>query len=392
MPLVSMTVALHKICLVYQLFFCVKIFSNLITRHARPSHLPSHRHHTSNTAYELDNYTAEWEDPGDPETSHGWLHLHEGHPCYNPNKDLVVTSLKFPQHYRWSPLVGAPLQPKKHLLYFRGDVGKARLPHYSRGIRQKLYNLTVTRKWTARYNISIGDELDLPGDYSQELASSKFCLVAPGDGFSARAEDAVLHGCIPLVIMDRVHQPLQSLLAWHQFSVWVPESKIEQVPEILMSIPEERVQQLSARVRKVMHRFAYLSHPLLKAEFLALRKEWAEKRTDGGRGQESGGADNSLDHGSSFESLDDEEDEHGGHWDFIEHHAVASHGSSNILGLHEEGGVEMADGISGGVRTLPSKEKGGGPGVQGLPRHVFEDDMFGTLMQWLYVRWLDGYN
>lgn len=37
----------------------------------------------------------------------------------------------------------------------------------------------------------------IPGDYSELLASSIFCLYLPGDGWSARMEDAMLHGCAP---------------------------------------------------------------------------------------------------------------------------------------------------------------------------------------------------
>ena len=43
----------------------------------------------------------------------------------------------------------------------------------------------------------------IEGDYSQLLASSIFCLVLPGDGWSARMDDAMLHGCIPVIIMVR---------------------------------------------------------------------------------------------------------------------------------------------------------------------------------------------
>lgn len=35
---------------------------------------------------------------------------------------------------------------------------------------------------------------DVSGDYSELLSSSLFCLVIPGDGWSARMEDAMLHG------------------------------------------------------------------------------------------------------------------------------------------------------------------------------------------------------
>ena len=41
----------------------------------------------------------------------------------------------------------------------------------------------------------------IEGDYSELLASSIFCLVLPGDGWSARMDDAMLHGCIPVIIM-----------------------------------------------------------------------------------------------------------------------------------------------------------------------------------------------
>lgn len=44
-------------------------------------------------------------------------------------------------------------------------------------------------------------EKEVEGDYSGLLASSTFCLVLPGDGWTARMEDAMLHGCIPVIIM-----------------------------------------------------------------------------------------------------------------------------------------------------------------------------------------------
>jgi hypothetical protein len=34
------------------------------------------------------------------------------------------------------------------------------------------------------------------GDYSDLLSSSIFCLVLPGDGWSARMDDAMLHGWV----------------------------------------------------------------------------------------------------------------------------------------------------------------------------------------------------
>ena len=38
------------------------------------------------------------------------------------------------------------------------------------------------------------------GNYHESLASSVFCGVMPGDGWSGRFEDSILQGCIPVII------------------------------------------------------------------------------------------------------------------------------------------------------------------------------------------------
>lgn len=95
-------------------------------------------------------------------------------------QDLVIPSPKFSPHYRWSPLLGAPPQTRDTLLYFRGDVGGKRKPNYSRGIRQQLHALAQTPEWR-KQGVKVGTREEVAGDYSRGLASSKFCLVAPGN-------------------------------------------------------------------------------------------------------------------------------------------------------------------------------------------------------------------
>ena len=93
--------------------------------------------HTSNTAYEPDNYSmpAVW--PGYQDTD--WRELYKGHVCYDPAKDLIIPPFKPPQHFMSSPLLGSLPLERDILLYFWGDVGLSRLSHYSRGIRQMYY-------------------------------------------------------------------------------------------------------------------------------------------------------------------------------------------------------------------------------------------------------------
>ncbi len=56
-------------------------------------------------------------------------------------QDLVIPAFVPPARIVPSPLTGAQEGDRPMLLYFRGDVGLARKPHYSKGIRQRLYAL-----------------------------------------------------------------------------------------------------------------------------------------------------------------------------------------------------------------------------------------------------------
>jgi Exostosin family len=188
--------------------------------------------HKSGTAYDWDNYTNNNKDIN--EWNRGdWRVIYQGHPCYNPSKDLVIPAFKWPSHYKNSPLLGAvPAKERNILLYFKGDIGEHRLKWYSRGIRQRLHAASEVGNWSSKYQIFIGSKRGMAEGYSEWLIRSKFCLVAPGDGWSSRAEDAVLHGCIPLVIMDEVHAIYESILDWDMFSVRIKEKELERVPEV----------------------------------------------------------------------------------------------------------------------------------------------------------------
>ena len=87
---------------------------------------------------------------------------------------------------------------------------------------------------------------------------------AAGDGWSARAEDAVLHGCVPVVIMDNVHAVLESALDWGSFSLRVAERDVEQLPQLLHAVSSQQLATLQAGLAKVWHRFTYFSHPLIR--------------------------------------------------------------------------------------------------------------------------------
>ncbi|KAG1671014.1 hypothetical protein FOA52_014258 [Chlamydomonas sp. UWO 241] len=350
--------------------------------------------HESNTAFTPDNYTQEYEHPLQPG---GWLRLLKGHPCFTPGKDLVVPSLKMADGLGQSPLLGARPRERTILAFFRGDVGKHRLPCYSRGIRQKLHALAVEHDWRATHNIVIGGGEDVPGSYSELLSSSKFCLVLPGDGWSARAEDAVLHGCVPVVIMDNVHQLFEPQLDWASFSIRIKEADIDSLPQLLSSVPEKILEKLQAAVRTVWHRFAYTSHPLMRRnveEIMAQHRPAVARQLLGVDGVEGVAATKQLLGVDGVDSV------------AAGRQLLAVDAVDGGEGCGEGGGGEAggsggaphrrdsvgacAGRVGGGQRALAQDQEGAKGSrkrsVAERPAYPWRDDAFGTIMQWLYSR------
>ena len=81
---------------------------------------------------------------------------------------------------------------------------------------------------------------------------------SPGDGWSPRAEDAILHGCIPVVVMDGVQAVFESILDWDSFSLRIREddAALEALPQLLASISPERLAHMQRHLARVWHRCA----------------------------------------------------------------------------------------------------------------------------------------
>jgi hypothetical protein len=139
--------------------------------------------------------------------------------CHDPAKDIVLPAAYSALKYAASPFFGAPQRPRDIRGFFRGDLRRneedpGATAGYSRGIRQRLAALSSADgfAWWCRHRVWVGagapPGFRLPGrggageaeegereTYGGMLARSRFCFVLPGDGWSARFEDAVMHGC-----------------------------------------------------------------------------------------------------------------------------------------------------------------------------------------------------
>ena len=196
--------------------------------------------------------------------------------CYDACKDLVLPSWRRPEDFASSPLRFAAAAvaraqpppaapgPKARLFYFNGALGRkgggrrclrvfdANLGNYSFGLRQQLFALYGGRE---AEGVVVTDERS--PSYGAALASSTFCGVLPGWGWSGRMEDAVLHGCIPVVLQDGVHTPWESVLEWEQYAVRVERRQMPRLLEILRAVGDGEVRARRAALQRVWSRFAY---------------------------------------------------------------------------------------------------------------------------------------
>ena len=68
-------------------------------------------------------------------------------------------------------------------------------------------------------------------------------------------DDATLHGCIPVIIMDEVDVSFESIIDLSAFTVRIPQADAEKLPEILLAISEERRDEMRRNMAKVWHRW-----------------------------------------------------------------------------------------------------------------------------------------
>jgi hypothetical protein len=94
-------------------------------------------------------------------------------------------------------------------------------------------------------------------DYRTEIAAADFCPVLPGDGWSARMEDAVAAGCVPVIIQDEVLTPWEGWLDVSKYSLRVAQADAPRLVETLRAVPPETRAELRRGLARVWHRYVW---------------------------------------------------------------------------------------------------------------------------------------
>tara|TARA_A100001015_G_scaffold119590_1_gene132601 strand:- start:345 stop:1019 length:675 start_codon:yes stop_codon:yes gene_type:complete len=186
--------------------------------------------------------------------------------CFNTHKDIVIPPLMVDPRLWRDGRGGQSLNVKNKTIFahFRGTVNwyheqghydlkikSGFSPHYSNGVRQYLLKRF---KGDALMKIYEGPSKN----YLQEVRDSLFCLCPRGFApWSRRFFDSVALGCIPVVIADNIELPFEEFIDYRKFTVKVMESDIVNLKEILMSIPQERILEMLAELRKNWIHFTY---------------------------------------------------------------------------------------------------------------------------------------
>lgn len=223
------------------------------------------KHNHSTTAYWADNWDRI------PSERRG------NHPCFDPDKDLVLPAWKRPDDYvLGKKLWSRPREMRKTLFYFNGNLG----PAYVKGRPEDTYSMGIRQKLGEEFGSSPNKEGKLGKQHSDDvivtsqrsehyhddLAGSVFCGVFPGDGWSGRMEDSILQGCIPVIIQDGIFLPYENLLNYESFAVRISEDEIPNLIKVLRGFNETEIEFKLNNVQKIWQRFMYRDSILLEAE------------------------------------------------------------------------------------------------------------------------------
>jgi len=93
--------------------------------------------------------------------------------------------------------------------------------------------------------------------YIQELQRSKFCMAPYGHGWGIRLQHAILHGCVPVIIQDHVHQPYEDVLPYEDFSIRVAKRELPHLIDILRAVSPEELHRLRRGMSKYYTSFIW---------------------------------------------------------------------------------------------------------------------------------------
>ena len=208
-------------------------------------------------------------------------------PCFTRGKDLCIPPWKTPSFWQGAFKRVRPrtelARKRSGLVFFAGDLGLNRLPGYSHDLRQRAYSMFCDPRTTHKRDCTpyvYGCRKEFPMNcsrwepgvtiklhsarYHEELMGHTFCLAFPGDGWSSRVLDAVVHGCIPVVVQDESEMFFEGAFAaaglpvdYNEFSIRLLESELPSLVSVLKAVSEAKARRMRRMVLWLRDYFVY---------------------------------------------------------------------------------------------------------------------------------------
>lgn len=184
-----------------------------------------------------------------------------GQPCYEQPRGTVVLppTPHVPQKYR--PLAGDAATVRPIFASFRGacHTNIALVPGYR--TRNEVVRLFGGEPG---FQVNCKENPEAPTmDYLEEMRQSTFCITPAGHvPWSARMIEAVLTGCIPVLLADNIVLPFERLIDWDEFVVRLHSTKLRFVPQVLRSYSSEQIAAMQAAMAKAAPRLEFQEAPV----------------------------------------------------------------------------------------------------------------------------------
>eukprot|EP00404_Azadinium_spinosum_P062044 CAMPEP_0180706404 /NCGR_PEP_ID=MMETSP1038_2-20121128/8182_1 /TAXON_ID=632150 /ORGANISM="Azadinium spinosum, Strain 3D9" /LENGTH=551 /DNA_ID=CAMNT_0022738323 /DNA_START=9 /DNA_END=1664 /DNA_ORIENTATION=- len=125
-------------------------------------------------------------------------------------------------------------------------------------------------------------------EWSEIAYRSKICLVPDGDcAMTGRLIEVIMHGCVPMIITNRLLPPYHEYIEWRRIAFFVREDEIPALPGILAWIQREpqALEAKQQRLREASRFFDYtLEAPAMLLVALSRRAQSRRRPTPDGWG------------------------------------------------------------------------------------------------------------
>ena len=196
---------------------------------------------------------------------------------FNTWKDIVIPGLE-PEKAFWSGSLRRQKEVNraKTFAYFRGTIANKLGKQYSKGIRIKMKEAFKDIKDVVFTEQQSSCDKTC---YREEMRASTFCLCPRGwSPWTLRAYQALMVGCIPVIIADEIEFPYENSFNWREVSIKIPEKRHLEAIDILRSVPDAVIERKREAMAKFWPNVAW-KRPTVDADaFHSVMKELERKK------------------------------------------------------------------------------------------------------------------